>query len=352
MTFIPDAEQKPKRLRRRAYKPLQIHQPALSSYALPIEQEDGDETLRVLKRIARLLDREYIDQHHAISDTQSTLFLDYKGRKHLYLFSPSTITLNLHDIGTLAVSANTWTDISFRETLQVFTSGQATPVFVLVRATDDLIVQSSSIPNPLPVTVGNFPALQNVNMSQVGGVATAMATTDTVAGSQIPEICVGIVDNTGAISRLHSAGFFTGDGTPLGFTIAVGSFLSNKSGTNQWDRQHNNLDTVNVISATLVSATQTSADITSYNARGVNVFLNVTAIGTGSLVVTVNNKDTNSGNYVTIFTSAAVNANGETLYQIYPGLSGAGNARIGRTFQIVVTGANNSTFFVNEALLI
>lgn len=121
----------------------------------------------MLKRLIKLLDRSYIDQTYALSNTQSTLFLDYKGRKHLYMFSSVALTLNLYDIGTLAVPANTWTDISFKETIQVFTTNQSALVLVFVRATDDLIITSTPPP-----------AVQTVAMN-----TSAVATITSVAGA-------------------------------------------------------------------------------------------------------------------------------------------------------------------------
>lgn len=83
--------------------------------------------------------RPYDDATYFIGNTQSNLYLTYRGRKHLYLFSANALTLNLQDIGTLAVPANTWTDISFRENMQVFTTNQVTAVPVYVKATDELL---------------------------------------------------------------------------------------------------------------------------------------------------------------------------------------------------------------------
>lgn len=81
-----------------------------------------------------------IDQYYAVSATQG-FFLDFKGRRHLYLFSPSALTLVLPDIGgTLSITANTWNEISYHPGLQIFaTSATTTPVLVLVRATDETL---------------------------------------------------------------------------------------------------------------------------------------------------------------------------------------------------------------------
>ena len=110
---------------------------------------DSPELIARLDKLIAILDpaahvqqqpqRPYDDAIYLVGNTQSNLYLTYRGRKHLYLFSANALTLNLQDIGTLAVPANTWTDISFRENMQVFTTNQATAVPVYVKATDELL---------------------------------------------------------------------------------------------------------------------------------------------------------------------------------------------------------------------
>jgi hypothetical protein len=72
-----------------------------------------------------------------VSDSQGFI-LDFKHRLHVYAYAPTGVTLNLNDLGTLAVTANTWTDISVKPNLKIFTTGQATPVLLHLRATDAL----------------------------------------------------------------------------------------------------------------------------------------------------------------------------------------------------------------------
>ncbi len=99
------------------------------------------ETLDSLTRLQKLLETQISGGHNAlpqaetyvIGATQSNWYYDYKGRKHVYLFSANAITLNLNDLGTLAISANTWTDVTgLRPGMQIFrTTGAAVSVWVI-----------------------------------------------------------------------------------------------------------------------------------------------------------------------------------------------------------------------------
>ncbi len=65
--------------------------------------------------------------------------LDYRDRKHIFIFSVNSLTLSLEDLGTLALSANTWTNISFQPGLRIFAQSQATTVYVAIKQTDETI---------------------------------------------------------------------------------------------------------------------------------------------------------------------------------------------------------------------
>lgn len=117
----------------------------------------------------RLAIRPRIGATYLISDTQGFV-LDYRNRLHVYMFATVALTLNLQDIGTFAVAANTWTDISFREHIRLFTSGQATPVPVYIVCADETIAAYSggaSIVNlhnadNQPVPAGNAQLVDNL----------------------------------------------------------------------------------------------------------------------------------------------------------------------------------------------
>lgn len=120
----------------------------------------------------------------------------------------------------------------------------------------------------------------------------------------------------------------------------------------------------NVESTILTSAarttTQTGADRTSYQCAGLQLFVSITVAGTGSITPSLQQKDSVSGDYKTIWTAAAaLVANGDALYNFYPGAATLGSfteslqMKIGRTYRWVIThnNANSITYSVGEVLL-
>jgi len=110
------------------------------------------------------------------------------------------------------------------------------------------------------------------------------------------------------------------------------------------------------------TATTNSAPQTNQNARGVLVYLNVTAAsGTGGLRLAVQAQDPVSGNYINInLLPTAVTATGLTAYLIYPGSSQAGNltqataALLPRSWRVQVTANDSSsyTYSVGASLIL
>lgn len=123
-----------------------------------------------------------------------------------------------------------------------------------------------------------------------------------------------------------------------------------------WDRERNNTQKTLLASAGRAASTN-SSDQTNYNGRGVTVFFNISALAAAqTLTINVQLKDAVSGNYFTVFASGANAAAGQFLYQVYPGLAGAGllsgdaNACISRTWrvQVILGGsAGTSTYSVS-----
>lgn len=75
--------------------------------------------------------------------------------------------------------------------------------------------------NPITSTNG-----QNINIAQIGGVTTQMATADGVAAANVPEFAIGLYNTSGTvIDRLRDAGS-VGDGVTIGL-LAAGSYLFN-----------------------------------------------------------------------------------------------------------------------------
>lgn len=93
------------------------------------------------------------------------------------------------------------------------------------------------------------------------------------------------------------------------------------------------------------TATQTSPDLPSRGFRGIDVILDMTVVGTGSVTLTINGKDLASGKYYPLLAGAAVTTNSTNRYRVGPWLAASANA-IGQDvlpdiFQLVCT-ANNA----------
>lgn len=107
------------------------------------------------------------------------------------------------------------------------------------------------------------------------------------------------------------------------------------------------------------TATTNSPDQSNYGARGVRVRINVTAVSaTPSITVAIQEKDSISGNYISILTSAAIVSTGQkTTLVLYPGATGVANAVLGeplpRTWRVAVThaDADSITYSVDYALI-
>ena len=91
------------------------------------------------------------------------------------------------------------------------------------------------------------------------------------------------------------------------------------------------------------TATVTVADQINYNARGLDLIVDVTAVSgtTPTLTVALQGKDPASGKYYTILASASITAVGTTVLHVYPGLvaaaNSAANAVLPRTWNVVAT---------------
>jgi hypothetical protein len=118
-----------------------------------------------------------------------------------------------------------------------------------------------------------------------------------------------------------------------------------------WDRQYNNTE-VTLLASAARTTTQTSADIVNYNWSKLTVVLDMTVVGTGSVTVSIDGKDTASGKYINLLTGAAITTNSTNRYRIGEALAAVANAvaqdYIPRIIRIVVTAnnANSATYSV------
>lgn len=93
------------------------------------------------------------------------------------------------------------------------------------------------------------------------------------------------------------------------------------------------------------TTTYTSPDLVLTVERFLQLILDMTVVGTGSVTVTINGKDPASGKYYLLLAGAAVITNVTNVYRVGPGLVAAANAvandALPAVIQIVVT-ANNA----------
>lgn len=68
-----------------------------------------------------------------------------------------------------------------------------------------------------------------------------------------------------------------------------------------------------------VTVNQTGPDLPAPTASAVKLLIVTTAIGTGSITVTIQGKDKFSGQYYTLLASAAIVTNTNTLLTVFPG---------------------------------
>lgn len=104
------------------------------------------------------------------------------------------------------------------------------------------------------------------------------------------------------------------------------------------------------------TATVSSSDIRLYNARGVRVFINATALAaTPSVVPTIEMKDPVSGAYTAVLTGAAITTAAPThvILEVYPGSTAAANLvasrPIGGVFRLTMTAGDADSLTYSAA---
>jgi len=104
-------------------------------------------------------------------------------------------------------------------------------------------------------------------------------------------------------------------------------------------------DQGNALASASRTTTQTLPDIVTNGASFLNVVLDMTTVGTGSVTLTINGKDTASGKYFLILSGAAVITNTTNRYKVGSSIASIANAiaqdYLPYTLQFVVT-ANNA----------
>jgi hypothetical protein len=126
------------------------------------------------------------------------------------------------------------------------------------------------------------------------------------------------------------------------------------------DSTPTNTDGVVLITSAALTTNTNASDQTNTYYRGVVVFVTTGSFGSGAstIVVTIEGKDSVSGNYYTILASASLTASTFTTLTIYPGAVAASNsianALLPKTWRVKATasawGTGGSTVGVSCAL--
>lgn len=124
-----------------------------------------------------------------------------------------------------------------------------------------------------------------------------------------------------------------------------------------WDRAYGNLNSTLLASAAR-TATTASPDLTNFNARGAHIIINVSAITTSNLTVTIQGKDPISGVYYDLLVGVVITGTGITILKIYPGITAVANASasdiLPRTFRVncIKGDASSWTYSVAAVLVL
>lgn len=189
-----------------------------------------------------------------------------------------------------------------------------------VPGTGFIALQGSTLTNTDGSSNQSAPA--NFNLTQINSIAAQMAGTDAVTAANVLLVAHALYN---------------------GATL---------------DQQRGNLDNIVVLSSGARTTTQTQADQTNYNHRGIIAVLDMTVVGTGSVTLEIDGKDPVSGKYYTLLTGAAVTTNSTNIYRVYPGLTAAANATandvLPRTWRLKLTAnnSNSATYSVGAMLIV
>lgn len=146
------------------------------------------------------------------------------------------------------------------------------------------------------------------------------------------------------------------DGAGVVSTSQIYGFGMEFNGTT-WDRRRNNQN-ISFLASASRTTTQTQADQTNFNARGIHVVVDMTVVGTGSITLTIQGKDEVSGKYYTLLAGAAITTNVTNVYKVFPGApvtaNVSANDMVPRTYRLLVTAnnANAATYSVGYSLIV
>ena len=109
------------------------HHSSAPEHELHVHETEDRQTVK-----SALEERPQITYRGFISDVQP-LLLNFKDRKHLFIFSPTALSFLPEDLGIMAIPAATWTNITFEPGFRCFTQGTPNGIQVYLKATDEII---------------------------------------------------------------------------------------------------------------------------------------------------------------------------------------------------------------------
>ncbi len=184
-------------------------------------------------------------------------------------------------------------------------------------------------------------------------IAGAIAAGAAVSGANPVTIAGGdAANNVSAIRVFGATGDASADSIAGVFTNTHHMMFNGTT----WDRERDNVD-VTLLASASRTTTQNSGNITVFNERGVNVYLNMTVVGTGNVTVNILGVDPVSGGTYTILQGSAITTNSFNVYRVYPALTAVANSvandHLPRVIQINITAnnANAATYSVGYTLL-
>jgi hypothetical protein len=217
------------------------------------------------------------------------------------------------------------------------------------------------------LVVGNVAAAATDSGSPVKVGAKYNSTPPTYTNGQRGDMQIGtrgalltqlmLPDNSTTVSFAAAADGAANPSVASRFEIINRPSLYNGATVNTWDRVRGN-EEITLLASAARTTTQTSADIVNYNGNSaLIVVLDMTTVGTASVTVSIDGKDTVSGKYYNILTGAAIITNSTNRYKVGPNIAAVANSiaqdYLPRIFRIVVTAnnANSGTYSVGYCLV-
>lgn len=123
-----------------------------------------------------------------------------------------------------------------------------------------------------------------------------------------------------------------------------------------------NVDGITLLASGVVTANGNSTDQSNLGARGIKLFIATGSFGASesTMTVIIQGRDTVSGTYYNILTSASLSASGFTVLSVYPGLAVSANVSandvLPKTWRVIWTASNwgtgGSTLGIAAALIV